>query len=175
MPWTVGYCLFYVKGLANNKKLKELNLGKYGNHINEYGYFHFTQYLCKKSTILDTLDSNHTLEKLNQNCKSSKPRSLMFLLKINEGSSKSQAALQKIFMTHWQWHQPPTVHWSPLPGWPKVNIWTAANSLWSIDSFLPYRHYLKSEQKKGTKFRMLALLLHDDHNLHLRLKGCSEG
>jgi hypothetical protein len=60
-----------------------LFLGKYGDPITEHGYFHFTEVLCKKSSILNTFGSNHTLQTLiHENRQGSKPRTLMSLLKI---------------------------------------------------------------------------------------------
>ena len=87
--------------LAENNYLKELIFDDH--RVTPDGYAAFTRILCNKSTILNTYNSNHTLEKFGNEEKFYRrmlPEDLRSLLRINRENSKSQAACLKIFMIH---------------------------------------------------------------------------
>jgi Ran GTPase-activating protein (RanGAP) involved in mRNA processing and transport len=93
----------FADALANNNKLKELNIGSIAlrRNITSAGYLPMTNILCNTSSIIGTFNSNHTLEKLcSKSYESSLPNDLLSVLKINEENSVSKAARLKIIKTH---------------------------------------------------------------------------
>ena len=97
----------FADALANNNTLKGLMFGCYvhgrGPQVvtsidNEAA---FTRSLCNTSSIVNTYNSNHTLENLClEYFHTFLPASTISLLRINKESSKSQAARIKIINTH---------------------------------------------------------------------------
>ena len=100
----------FADALANNNKLRELNVGKEYTDITPDGYAAMTNLLCNKSSILNTFNSNHTLEMRSHesdehesdrfNDKWLWPNDISSLLKINRENSVSQAARLKIINSH---------------------------------------------------------------------------
>ena len=82
--------------LANNSSLRQLVL--HGSRIAPGGYAAFTNTLCNRSSIMETYQSNHTLEKLCGEYKL--PQELISLLRLNRKNCNSDAARLKIIMTH---------------------------------------------------------------------------
>jgi Ran GTPase-activating protein (RanGAP) involved in mRNA processing and transport len=98
--------LSFAGALINNIKLKELNIGV-GVHANtSAGYDAFTNVLCDTSSILNTFNSNHTLEFICHEYESivipyfTLPNDLSSLLKINRECSVSEAACIHIIKMH---------------------------------------------------------------------------
>ena len=70
-------------------------------NITSDGYGAMTYMLCDTSSILNTFNSNHTLEELcHKSFARPLPNDLLSLFKINRESSVSQAARIKIIKTH---------------------------------------------------------------------------
>jgi Ran GTPase-activating protein (RanGAP) involved in mRNA processing and transport len=94
----------FVDALANNKKLKELNVGNFSYLVNEWNpesYAPMANILCNTSSILNTFNSNHTLERVC-NMWSDSLLPLESLLQINRENSVSAAARLKIIKTHFR-------------------------------------------------------------------------
>ena len=101
----------FADALASNNKLRELNVGKIPyTDITPDGYAAMTNLLCNKSSILNTFNSNHTLEMRSHESEEHEssefndyrlwPNDISSLLKINRENSVSQAARLKIINTH---------------------------------------------------------------------------
>jgi hypothetical protein len=84
----------FADALANNNLLRELNLDL--ENVSCDGYAAFNNILCNNASILRTYHSNHSLEKLcRTDDKSSLPKNLRSLLRINRENSNNQAARWK--------------------------------------------------------------------------------
>jgi Ran GTPase-activating protein (RanGAP) involved in mRNA processing and transport len=96
----------FADALSENKTLEELYLGicppEYGCKITSYGYAAMNNMLCNTSSILNTFNSNHTLEMLCYEFDEFDKNPLPFesSLKINRENSVSAAARLKIINTH---------------------------------------------------------------------------
>jgi len=91
--------------LVNNKTLQRLNLeesfdedtGEYFTLITERGWEALSSLLCNKTSIMDTYNSNHSLNYVYcELC----PDDLVSLLKLNKNKDKVEVARQKILQTH---------------------------------------------------------------------------
>jgi hypothetical protein len=84
--------------------LRELNVGdrvRVGD-----GYAAITNLLCDTPSILNTFNSNHTLEKICGEYKErSLPNDLSSLLRLNREYSVSEAARLKIFKSHFSGYE----------------------------------------------------------------------
>jgi hypothetical protein len=97
----------FAQALTNNKRLRELVIGvTTPDWFNAFkisgGYTAFCLLLCNKSSIMDTYQSNHVLEKLfyvNGPYPNSSDE-LIYLLEINSDNMASKAARLKIIETH---------------------------------------------------------------------------
>jgi hypothetical protein len=92
----------FADALANNKRLKELNFGDFSNLEdvwNPESYAPMANILCNTSSILNTFNSNHTLEKVCDTWNETL-LPLESVLQINRENSVSQAARLKIIKTH---------------------------------------------------------------------------
>jgi hypothetical protein len=87
----------FAMALANNTKLKRLDFKGNMSGITSIGYGAFTRILCNTSTILNTFNSNHTLEFINS---SWFHKDLDTLLRINHDNGVSQAARIKIINSY---------------------------------------------------------------------------
>jgi len=104
----------FTRALAQNKTLKRLSLyhnpdvGDVSDEdeddlITERGWAAFSTFLCNKSSILDTYNSNHTLQEL---CDAyfyhemGLPDDLISYLELNKNRDKAEVARQKILQTH---------------------------------------------------------------------------
>eukprot|EP00581_Thalassiosira_minuscula_P010267 CAMPEP_0183709966 /NCGR_PEP_ID=MMETSP0737-20130205/5875_1 /TAXON_ID=385413 /ORGANISM="Thalassiosira miniscula, Strain CCMP1093" /LENGTH=667 /DNA_ID=CAMNT_0025938187 /DNA_START=274 /DNA_END=2277 /DNA_ORIENTATION=- len=92
--------------LSDNKSLAKLKIDFYYNEINgivcEVGWEAFSNILCKKSTIVDTYHSNHTLETV---CEfppdvGGEAAVVDSLLTLNRECTPNEAARRKIIRTH---------------------------------------------------------------------------
>jgi hypothetical protein len=103
----------FADALADNHKLKEFNVGAYNNIRPDADYLDpqlaelphcyvaMTNTLCDTSSILNTFNSNHTIEKLcEESLERRLPNHISSLLKINKENSVSEAARLKIITTH---------------------------------------------------------------------------
>jgi Ran GTPase-activating protein (RanGAP) involved in mRNA processing and transport len=97
----------FADALAENNKLKKLIVDCYPyNKVTSYGYDAFTNVLCDTSSILNTFNSNHTLEIISEESgeydefDESIGNEILALLKINRECSVSEAARLKIINTH---------------------------------------------------------------------------
>ena len=104
--------MIFVEALASNNTLKVLNFGDEDidggshsgntNQISPVGFAPFAQILCDTSDIMNTYNSNHTLEilcgKFRQ--KTLLSEDLITMLRINKENSVNQAARIKIIGTH---------------------------------------------------------------------------
>jgi hypothetical protein len=98
----------FADALINNKKLKGLdpNSVVYYSKVTSNGYEAMTYMLCNTSSILNTFNSNHTLEKICGEYKErSLPNDLSSLLRLNRESSVSQAARLKIIKSHFSGYE----------------------------------------------------------------------
>ena len=92
----------FADALADNKKLKEFNVGDFSYLLdlwNPDSYAPMTNILCNTSSILNTFNSNHTLEIVCDMWNDSL-LPLKSLLQINRENSVSAAARIKIINTH---------------------------------------------------------------------------
>ena len=114
--------LSFAEALTPNKKTKELVLGSItnargrggaGNNIRSDGCVAFTCIFCNSSSITDTHQSNHTLEKLSSGFRHQLlynhesnvgvlPEDLTRLLWLNRNNEESRAARFKIIMKHFR-------------------------------------------------------------------------
>jgi Ran GTPase-activating protein (RanGAP) involved in mRNA processing and transport len=97
----------FADALVENNSLKRLIVDCYPyNKVTSYGYDAFTNILCDTSSILNTFNSNHTLEIIcHESCDyyefyRSIGNVVLSLLKINRECSVSEAARLKIINTH---------------------------------------------------------------------------
>ena len=94
----------FAEALANNKKMRVLKVvvgdNEIDNRVTSAGYAAFTQLLCNTSSILDTYNSNHTLDTLCDEYGIEEAEDLLNLLRVNYENSDSQAARIKIKRTH---------------------------------------------------------------------------
>jgi len=88
--------------MISNKKLRKLSVeNRSRNIVTSDGYGAMTYMLCNTSSILNTFNSNHTLEKICGEYKErSLPNDLSSLLRLNRENSVSEAARLKIIKTH---------------------------------------------------------------------------
>jgi hypothetical protein len=92
----------FANALTNNRRLRELDLSL-GSDITSDGYTAFTNTLGNRSSIMETYQSNHTLEKLcsQYDVIMKLPKDLTSLLLLNKKKiCDSQAARLKIIMMH---------------------------------------------------------------------------
>ena len=92
----------FADALADNKKLKEFNVGDFSYLVdiwNPDSYAPMANILCNNSSILNTFNSNHTLEIVCDMWNDSL-LPLKSLLQINRENSVSAAARIKIINTH---------------------------------------------------------------------------
>ena len=106
------FIVIFEEALASNSMLKVLNFGDEDidggshsgniNQISPVGFAPFSQILCDTSGIMNTYNSNHTLEKLYGKFrqKTLLSKDLITMLRINKENSVNQAALIKIIGTH---------------------------------------------------------------------------
>ena len=106
------FIVIFVEALASNNTLKVFNFGDEDidggshsgniNQISPVGFAPFAQILCDTSGIMNTYNSNHTLEKLcgKFRQKTLLSEDLITMLRINKENSVNQAALIKIIGTH---------------------------------------------------------------------------
>ena len=107
----------FTSALAHNKTLKRLNLKGCTNDedddsddeedvnelITERGWEAMSTLLCNKSSILDTLNSNHTLCSVSNEYDvddMNLPDDLISYLELNSNKDKAEVARQKILQTH---------------------------------------------------------------------------
>lgn len=105
--------------LQNNETLKLLSIEGFTNEdssddeddnelITERGWDAISNLICNKTSIMDTFNSNHTLQDLSYShyyCQREQPTSsipddLSSLLELNENKDKIEVARQKILQTH---------------------------------------------------------------------------
>ena len=84
--------------LVNNSKLKELLIECSNNTAS--GWAAFPRVLCNASSIMDTYDSNHTLQRLSEGLERLLPEDVRSMLQLNRANTPSQAARLKIIRTH---------------------------------------------------------------------------
>ena len=90
--------------LVNNKTLQRLyfeelyddDTGEYSTLITERGWEAVLTLLCNKASVLDTYNSNHTLNYVYCDLSGD----LRSLLELNENKDKMEVARQKILQTH---------------------------------------------------------------------------
>lgn len=97
----------FSSALTHNKTLKRLSLDEctddYDNDlITERGWDAMSTLLCNKSSIMDTHNSNHTLQSVcfDQYSESNLPSGLKSCLELNGNKDKSEVARQKILQAH---------------------------------------------------------------------------
>ena len=97
----------FVDALANNNKLRELSVENiFRENIISEGYAAMRNMLCDTSSILNTFNSNHTLEKIcDEIYERSLPKNLSSLLRLNRECSVSEAARLKIINTHFSGYE----------------------------------------------------------------------
>lgn len=90
----------FANSLAGNKKLKELILDDEEDTIIT-NWDVLSDMLCKKSSIMDTFNSNHTLHTIfSYNEDSHLPSDFLALLLLNSEHTKFEAARRKILSVH---------------------------------------------------------------------------
>jgi len=102
----------FASALENNKTLKILNLYKEldsdseddedgDDMITERGWGAVSSLLCNKKSILNTYNSNHTLQEVGTyHDEMNLPDDLLSYLELNENKDKVEVARQKILQTH---------------------------------------------------------------------------
>jgi hypothetical protein len=97
----------FTDALANNNKLRELSVENiFRDNIISESYAAMGNILCNTSSILNTFNSNHTLEKICRPYKErSLPNNLSSLLQLNRECSVSEAARIKIINTHFSGYE----------------------------------------------------------------------
>ena len=100
--------------LANNNKLKKLNLNRNEMGIQSLVEDAFSRVLCNTTSINDIYSSNHSLETLSLSTLSRD--SLAFLLQLNEGTNKNQVAIRKILRYHPSIDMEPFFEWGSEDG-----------------------------------------------------------
>ena len=91
--------------LANNKVMRELSVVEGTQVSRDNSYSDLVRVLCNVSSVMDTYDSNHTLEKLcHENDEHRLPDILRDLLSLNsdETKTKSEVARIKIIKNHFR-------------------------------------------------------------------------
>lgn len=89
----------FAEVLSTNSRLEELRVDSYCTHITSNGCAAFTKVLCNDSSIMDTYQSNHTLERLGYKSHNL-PEGLASLLELNKENSESHVRCIKILKTH---------------------------------------------------------------------------
>ena len=105
----------FTNALSNNKTLKLLSIesctevdsdsdSDAGDEtISEGGWEAISTFLCNKTSILETYNSNHTLQDLSdddQHDQMNLPYDLLSYLELNNNKDKAEVARQKILQTH---------------------------------------------------------------------------
>jgi len=100
----------FTTALVQNNTLKRLCLDgtydedteEYNSLITEKGWEAVSTLLCNKTSIIDTYNSNHTLQGLSEDEHDhmNLPNDLLSFLELNENKDKAEVARQKILQTH---------------------------------------------------------------------------
>jgi len=85
--------------LVGNTKLKSLILTLYKRTESTWEGS-FNRLLCNEATIIDTYNSNHTLQRITNSSRYSLPGKLDHLLRINQECTPVEAARRKIIQVH---------------------------------------------------------------------------
>jgi len=86
----------FALALTNNTKLKKLMFNGYTSRVTSVGYAAISRLLCDTSSILNTFNSNHTLESIGFVLR----EDFSALHRINRNNSIRQAARIKILNSH---------------------------------------------------------------------------
>ena len=90
--------IIIANSLAKCTSLKKLFVGSPSDsNITRTGFHAFTQALCDKSSVINTFESNHSLEFLDISPSAS---DLSFYLDLNKNNNRADAARKKIIKTH---------------------------------------------------------------------------